>query len=104
MNIQWLLDMGVGGRHPLPVELVALKAFNLCLTSLQDTLSLAVGGLSIVTRAVVISLYGDGGGSIITNRMAVYDNQGGIQPYQGVVYNLGEAAIPFPSRKADNGF
>lgn len=104
MNIQWLLDMEWGKASFTSGTCRFKTTFNLCLTSLQGTLSLAVGGLSILTRAVVISLYGGGGGSITTNRMAVYDNQGGIQPYQGVIYNLGEAAIPFPSRKADNGF
>lgn len=43
-----------------------------------------------------------GWGAAITTNMIM--TTGEIQPYQGVIYNLGEAAVPFPSRKADNGF
>lgn len=49
----------MGGKASFTSGTCRLKAaFNLCLTSLQDTLPLAVGGQSTVTRAVVISLYG----------------------------------------------
>lgn len=76
-------------------------AFNLCLTSLQDTFSLAVGGRSIADGVVAVSSHP--GGTTTPNTMSVYDNQEVVQPYQGVEYNLGQVASPVPSWKAHNG-
>lgn len=54
MNLQWLLAMR--GKASFASGTCRLKtAFNLCLISLKNTLSLAVGGLLIVTRVVAIN-------------------------------------------------
>lgn len=54
VNLQWLL--ATGGKASFASGTCRLKtAFNLCLTSLKNILSLAVGGLLIVTRAVVVN-------------------------------------------------
>lgn len=54
VNLQWLLAMG--RKASFASGTCRLKtAFNLCLTSLKNTLSLAVGGLLIVTRAVAVN-------------------------------------------------